>query len=68
MKNIKQNVLNYKFKKTLDLKSINFFNLASSKSKFTGDIINGYWINLMAIKAVSDLEDHLFHQKTEIER
>ena len=42
MKNIKQNILNYKFKKTLDLKSINFFNLASSKSKFTGDIINGY--------------------------
>ena len=68
MKNIKQNILNYKFKKTLDLKSINFFNLASSKSKFTGDIINGYWLKLMTIEAVSDLEDHLFHQKTEIER
>ena len=34
---------------------------------FSGDIINGYWINLMAITAVTDLENHLFRQKTEIE-
>ena len=34
---------------------------------FAGDIISRYWIKLMVIKAVSDLENHLFHQKTEIE-
>ena len=27
------------------------------------DIINGYWMKLMAINAVADLEDHLFFKK-----
>ena len=65
---MKWNILNYKFKKILNLKLIKFFNLVSSKFKFTGDIISGYWIKPMATKAVADLENHLFHQKTEIER
>ena len=43
-------------------------NLISSKCTFSGDIFNGYWKKLMAIKAVTDLEDHPFHQKTETER
>ena len=30
---------------------------------FSGDIINAYLINLVAIKAVKDLEDHLFRKK-----
>ena len=51
-----------------NLKLIKFFNLVSSKFKFTGYIISGYWIKLMAIKAMIDLEEHLFHQKTEIEK
>ena len=34
---------------------------------FSGNIINGYWIKLAAIKAVTDLEGHLFRQKTETE-
>ena len=61
-------MLNYKFKKILNLKLIKFLNLISSKFKLTGDIISGYWIKLMAIKAVTGLEDHLFHQKTRINR
>ena len=68
MKNIKWNILNYKCKKILNLKLINFLNLVSSKSKFSGNIISGYWIKLIAIKTVADLEDHLFHRKTEIEK
>ena len=32
---------------------------------FSGNIINGYWIKLAAIKAVTDLEGHLFRQKTD---
>ena len=47
---------------------INFLNLVSSKSKFSGNIISGYWIKLIAIKTVAYLEVHLFHQKTEIEK
>ena len=68
MKNIKLNIINYKLKKMLNLKLIKFFNLVSSKFKFTGDIISGYWIKLMPIKAVTDLENHFFHQETDIER
>ena len=42
--------------------------LVLSKFKFTGDIVSEYWIKLITIKAVADLEDHLFNQKTEIKR
>ena len=44
---------------------IKFFNLISSKFTFSGDIINGYCVKLMVIKAVTDLEDSLFRQKSE---
>ena len=59
--------MHYKFKQLLNLKLIKFFNLVLTKFKFTGDIISGYWIKLMAIKAVTDFEDHLYHQKTVVE-
>ena len=38
---MKLNILNYKFKKILNLKLIKFFNLVSSKFKFTDDINSG---------------------------
>ena len=43
-------------------------NLVSPEFKFTGDIISGCSIKVMAIKAVIDLGDQLFHPKREIER
>ena len=42
MENIKSNILNSKCKKILNINLIKFLNLASSKFKFTDDIISGY--------------------------
>ena len=48
--------------KNLCLKLVNFFNLLLSKFTFSGDIINEMCKKLMTIKAVKDLEDHLFRK------
>ena len=40
-----------------------FFNLIFQFT-FSGDIINGYWMKLKAIKATKDLKEHLFRQKS----
>ena len=45
-----------------------FFDLILSRFTFSGDIIDGYWMKFTVIKAETDLGDHLFHQKAEIER
>ena len=47
---------------------IKFFNLVLSKFTFSDDTINGYWVKHIAVKVVTDLEDHFFHQKTKIEK
>ena len=44
------------------------FNLGLYKFTFSGDIINEYWVKLMAIKAMTYLKEHFFSHKTDTER
>ena len=52
----------------MNLKLVKLFNLVLFVFKFSGEIINTYWIKLMVNKVVADFKEHLFHQEIQIGR